>query len=132
MAYPAYTTTVLFFLPLALATAALYLTRSRWSHLVPSLSLPGSGYLYSRLPGSFAGDAEAGLSSATFDLSGNVAAGDARAGLDAAAKAEILRIMKKRRMRFDEARRVYMEDRFRANGIAPDGRPRDPKFVSFS
>lgn len=139
MAYPPYTHALLLFLPLALATAALYLTRDRWSHLVPSL--PGSGYLYSRLPTSFsgasssatfAGDVEAGLSSATFDLSGNVAAGDARAGLDADAKAEILRIMKKRRMRFDEARRVYMEGRFRANGIAPDGRPRDPKFVSFS
>lgn len=127
MAYLFYTTLLL--LPLVLATA-LYLTRGRWAHLVPPL--PGSGYLYSRLPGSFAGDVEAGLSSANFDLSGNVAAGDARAGLDDAAKAEILRIMKKRRMRFDEARRVYMEGRFRANGIGPDGRPRDPKFVSFS
>ena len=33
---------------------------------------------------------------------------------------------------FDEARRIYMQDRFSKNGIAPDGRPRDPKFVSFS
>lgn len=129
MAYLFYTTVLL--LPLVLVTA-LYITRGRWTHLVPSLSLPGSGYLYSRLPGSFAGDVEAGLSSATFDLSGNVAGGDARAGLDDAAKAEILRIMKKRRMRFDDARRVYMEARFKENGIGPDGRPRDPKFVSFS
>ncbi|EMR62767.1 putative protein precursor protein [Eutypa lata UCREL1] len=117
----------------------LYLTRARWLPLVPDLPfLPDRTrtYLYSRLPhyhpSSFAGDMEAGLSSSTFDLSGNVEGGDGRAGLDDAAKAEVLRIMKKRRLRFDEARRVYMEQRFSANGIGPDGRPRDPKFVSFS
>lgn len=129
MAYLFYTTVL--FMPLVFVTA-LYLTRGRWSHLVPQLNFPGSEHLYSRLPNSFSGDMEAGLSSATFDLSGNVAGGDGRAGLDDTAKAEILKIMKKRRMRFDEARRVYMEERFKANGIGPDGRPRDPKFVSFS
>ncbi|KAI0971122.1 hypothetical protein F4678DRAFT_433789 [Xylaria arbuscula] len=108
----------------------LYLTRNSWLHLLPVL--PGSSYLYSRLPNTFSGDIEAGLSSSTFDLGANVDSGDARAGLDDAAKAEILKIMKKRRLRFDEARRVYMEQRFSANGIGPDGRPRDPKFVSFS
>ncbi|KAI1302611.1 hypothetical protein F5Y03DRAFT_396368 [Xylaria venustula] len=108
----------------------LYLTRNSWLPLLPDL--PGSSYLYSRLPNSFSGDIEAGLSSSTFDLGANVDSGDARAGLDDAAKAEILKIMKKRRLRFDEARRVYMEQRFSANGIGPDGRPRDPKFVSFS
>ncbi len=123
----------LVFLSLVAATA-LYLTRSRWTHLVPDLpdAFPGRNYLYSRLPSTFAGDAEAGLSSANFDLSANVEAGDSRAGLDDQSKAEILRIMKKRRLRFDDARRVYMENRFRANGIGADGRPRDPKFVSFS
>lgn len=124
------------FLVLVTGTA-LYLTRNRWLQVLPELPfLPDRtrAYLYSRLPAgsSFADDMEAGLSSAAFDLSGNVAAGDARAGLDAAAKAEILRIMKKRRLPFDDARRVYMERRFSANGIGPDGRPRDPKFVSFS
>ncbi len=127
------------FAVLVLGTA-LYATRGRWlpqlPELLPSLGGARSYLFYSRLPlslsSSFAGDAEAGLSSANFDLAGNVAAGDARAGLDDAAKAEILRIMKKRRLRFDDARRVYMEQRFSANGIAADGRPRDPKFVSFS
>ncbi|GAW11128.1 hypothetical protein ANO14919_004700 [Xylariales sp. No.14919] len=108
----------------------LYLTRNSWLHLLPDL--PGSSYLYSRLPSSFSGDIEAGLSSSTFDLGANVDSGDSRGGLDDAAKTEILKIMKKRRLRFDEARRVYMEQRFSANGIGPDGRPRDPKFVSFS
>ncbi|KAI1634151.1 hypothetical protein F4809DRAFT_620304 [Biscogniauxia mediterranea] len=106
----------------------LYLTRAHWLHLVPEVLLP-RGVLSSS---SFEDDMEAGLSSSTFDLGANVESGDARAGLDAAAKAAILRIMKKRRMRFDDARRVYLEQRFSANGIAPDGRPRDPKFVSFS
>lgn len=112
------------------AGTILYLTRNSWLHVLPDL--PGTSYLYSRLPDSFAGDIEAGLSSSTFDLGANVESGDARAGLDDAAKTEILKIMKKRRLRFDEARRVYMEQRFSANGIGADGRPRDPKFVSFS
>jgi hypothetical protein len=112
----------------------LYLTRNSWLPILREAGnrVPGSAYLYSRLPSSFAGDIEAGLSSSTFDLAANVDSGDSRAGLDDAAKAEILKIMKKRRLRFDEARRVYMEQRFSANGIGPDGRPRDPKFVSFS
>lgn len=137
MAYILYALTVV---TLLFATG-LYLTRARWlpplrsatsTIQLPSISLPGRSYLYSRLPTTFAGDAEAGLSSATFDLSGNVEGGDSRAGLDDESKREILRIMKKRRLPFDDARRLYMENRFKANGIGPDGRPRDPKFVSFS
>lgn len=107
---------------------------------MPSLSfptslpsfLPGRNYIYSQLPTTFAGDVEAGLSSDTFDLAGNLEGGDSRAGLDGEAKAEILRIMKKRRLRFDDARKIYLENKFKANGIGADGRPRDPKFVSFS
>lgn len=128
MSYILYSTVVFF---LALVTA-LYLTRGRWAHLAFEYHIPGGEYLYNRLPGSFTDDIDAGLSSSTFDLAGNVADGDGRAGLDDAAKQEILKIMKKRRMKFDQARRVYMENRFRDNGIGPDGRPKDPKFVSFS
>lgn len=120
----------LVFLTLASGTL-LYLTRAHW--------LPALQETFARVvggggssPSSFEDDMEAGLSSANFDLTGNVEGGDGRAGLDDAAKREILRIMKKRRLVFDEARRVYMEQRFRENGIGPDGRPRDPKFVSFS
>lgn len=117
-------------LSLLLATA-LFLTRARW---IPHVRdrVPGAEYLYSRLPDSFTGDIEAGLSSSTFDLAANVEDGDARAGLEDAAKAEILKIMKQRRLDFDRARKVYMENRFKANGIGADGLPRDPKFVSFS
>ncbi|TVY38897.1 UPF0357 protein [Lachnellula subtilissima] len=126
MAYLLYTSV---FVLLILSTA-LFLTRSHWLPHMPSL--PGTSYLYSRLPSSFSSDMEAGLSSSDFDLSGNVAAGDSRAGLDNASKKEIQKIMKNKRVNFDEARRIYTEGRFAKNNIGPDGRPRDPKFVSFS
>ena len=59
-------------------------------------------------------------------------AGDSRQGLDDAGKKEVMRIMKRRGVDFDEARRMFMEDRFKKNNIGADGIPRDPKFVSFS
>ncbi|TVY14975.1 UPF0357 protein [Lachnellula arida] len=115
---------------LLVLSTALFLTRFHWLPHMPSF--PGTTFLYSRLPSSFSSDIEAGLSSSDFDLSGNVAAGDSRAGLDNASKKEIQKIMKNRRVNFDEARRIYTEGRFAKNNIGPDGRPRDPKFVSFS
>ncbi|KAL8795990.1 MAG: hypothetical protein Q9195_001566 [Heterodermia aff. obscurata] len=105
----------------------LYYTRERWTYLVP---IPD--YIYHRLPSSFSNDIESGFSSNDFDLTANVVDGDSRAGLDQAAKREIQKIMKKRRISFDEARRVYTEQRFASHGIGADGRPKDPKFVSFS
>ncbi|KAJ5985144.1 hypothetical protein N7499_008578 [Penicillium canescens] len=106
---------------------ALYLTRSRWIPLIP---VPD--YIYHRLPSSFTADLEAGLSSSQFDLAANVAGGDSRGGLDQKAKREVRKIMKNQKVDFDEARRIYTEQRFAKNNIGPDGRPRDPKFVSFS
>ncbi|KAJ5715039.1 uncharacterized protein N7483_012220 [Penicillium malachiteum] len=106
---------------------SLYLTRSRWIPL-----LPAPDQLYHRLPSSFTSDLEAGLSSSQFDISANIAEGDSRAGLDQRAKEEIRKIMRNRKVNFDEARRIYTEQRFARNNIGPDGRPRDPKFVSFS
>ncbi|KAF1942044.1 hypothetical protein EJ02DRAFT_454556 [Clathrospora elynae] len=116
----------LFFFVLALVTAAFF-TRHRWIHLLP---IPEP--LYARLPTSFREDIEAGLSSSAFDLGGNVEAGDSRQGLDDAGKKEVMRIMKRRGVDFDEARRIFMQERFKKNNIGADGIPRDPKFVSFS
>lgn len=116
----------LFFSFLVVATV-LYVTRSRWVHLLP---IPD--YIYQRLPSSFAGDIEAGFTSNAFDLSTNLESEDSRAGLDAQGKREIRKIMKAKKVGFDEARRIYTESRFAKNNIGPDGRPRDPKFVSFS
>ncbi|ORX92292.1 hypothetical protein BCR34DRAFT_262725 [Clohesyomyces aquaticus] len=114
------------FISLILATA-LYFTRHSWLHRLP---IPGP--LYTRLPSSFREDIEAGLSSSNFDLSANVEAGDSRQGLDDNGKREVQAIMKRRGVGFDEARRMWMQDKFRKNGIGADGLPRDPKFVSFS
>ena len=107
--------------------AVLYLTRNHW---LPLLPIPD--YIYYRLPSSFASDIESGFTSNDFDLTSNVAAEDARAGLDQQGKREVQRIMRNRKVGFDEARRIYTEQRFAKNDIGPDGRPRDPKFVSFS
>ncbi|OJJ38545.1 hypothetical protein ASPWEDRAFT_105865 [Aspergillus wentii DTO 134E9] len=110
-----------------LCGTALYLSRSRWLPL-----LPVPKYIYHRLPSSFSGDLEAGLSSSHFDIAANVADGDIRGGLDNKAKGEIKKIMRNQGVTFDEARRIYTEQRFAKNNIGLDGRPRDPKFVSFS
>ena len=87
-----------------------------------------------RLPTSstFAEDAEAGLHSSNFNLAENIEAGDSRRGLDERTKQEVYRIMKTRRVDFDEARRMHVEERFGREGIAADGRPLDRKAVMFS
>lgn len=116
--------------PLTTLPAA-YLTRTHWIPLLTSLPPPSYHPI-----SSFFADAESGLSSSTFDLSSNISSLDNRAGLDDAAKTEIIAIMRggwfRRPMGFDEARRVYMERMLEREGIGRDGRPRDPKFVSFS
>ena len=58
--------------------------------------------------------------------------GDSRQGLDERGKREVQKIMRAKRVDFDEARRIYMEKRFAKNNIGADGLPNDPKFVSFS
>ncbi|EPQ61947.1 hypothetical protein BGT96224_2160 [Blumeria graminis f. sp. tritici 96224] len=119
------------FLVLIITTCiVLYLTRSMWIRHLPAL--PGSSFIYSRLPSNFVSDMENGLSSPEFDLSSNIAAGDTRRGLDDNSKREIQGIMKSRRVNFDEARRIFTEGCFAKNDISSDGLPRDPKFVCFS
>lgn len=51
--------------------------------------------------------------------------------MDDRGKAEVQRIMKERRVGFDDARRMWMEEKFRNQNIGKDGRPRDPKAVMF-
>ena len=121
---------------LLICRTVIYLTRTHWLPHMPELPYP-LNFRYQPLEpqtptDSFAGDAAAGFNSSSFSLAGNIEGGDGRAGLDDAAKKEIRRVMKKRGLGFDEARRQVVQDRFRREGIGPDGRPRDPKFVSFS
>lgn len=132
----------------------LYLTREKWRPLappIPYLTAPGTiptplynaieavrdyidRFRYSRLPTSmtFTEDAEAGFHSSNFDLAGNIEAEDSRRGLDENAKKEVYRIMQRRGIGFDEARRMVVEERFGREGIAADGRPLDRKAVMFS
>ncbi|KAG8630020.1 hypothetical protein KVT40_001639 [Elsinoe batatas] len=130
-----------------ITATVLYYTRSTWlphAPPIPYLTSPGpipdwlhrlltrrSAVRYTPIPGSFRDDAEAGLSSANFDLEQNIEGGDARQGLDEQGKEEVRRIMKERRVGFDEARRLYVEERFGRENIGRDGRPRDPKAVMF-
>jgi len=105
----------------------LYLTRHQWLDYLPT-----SFHKYAPLPTSFREDVEAGLHSSTFDMTGNIEGEDSRSGLDDTAKKEIMRIMKRRNVNFDEARRLHMEAGFKKAGVGKDGLPRDPKLVTFS
>lgn len=131
---------------------ALFATRSYWKPYappIPYLTAPGTipdwaynvtdaishqinRIRYSRLPTTFSGDAEAGLHSTNFNLAENIEAGDSRSGLDEDAKRDVYVIMKRRGVGFDEARRLYVQERFGREGIAADGRPTDRKAVMFS
>lgn len=130
----------------------LYVTRNTWKPYappIPYITAPGtipepiyhltsgvSNYIdsfrYSRLPTSFQEDAEAGLHSSNFNLAENIEASDSRQGLDENAKREVYKIMNKKKVNFDEARRLYMEQKFGREGIGADGRPLDRKAVMFS
>jgi len=41
-------------------------------------------------------------------------------------------MMKAKKVGFDEARQLVVVERFKRAGVGEDGRPKDPKFVSFS
>ncbi|KAF2484660.1 hypothetical protein BDY17DRAFT_296094 [Neohortaea acidophila] len=149
MAYLFYSIVFIFLI----AATVLYATRAHWrAHAppIPYLTAPGpipetlyniSDYLsrrldslrYSRLPQSmgFADDAEAGLHSTNFSLADNIEAEDSRRGLDEESRQEVYRIMKRRNVGFDEARRLFIQDKFGREGIAADGRPLDRKAVMF-
>ncbi|KAJ8609987.1 hypothetical protein MRB53_038827 [Persea americana] len=148
MAYILYSLT---FFSLVLATV-LFATRNLWKPYappIPYLTAPGpipdwayyaadsvqrslDRIRYSRLPNTFAGEAEAGLHSSNFNLAENIEAGDSRTGLDENVKREVYAIMKRRNVTFDEARRIHVEERFGREGISADGRPLDRKAVMFS
>ncbi|SAM01468.1 hypothetical protein [Absidia glauca] len=80
--------------------------------------------------GSFESDIEDGLTSSQFDLAGNLSEEETRAGLKD--KEEILKIMKRQKVSFDQARLIRQQKLLKKNNIDPaTGLPLDPKFVSF-
>ncbi|KAJ6568270.1 hypothetical protein DFH09DRAFT_983112 [Mycena vulgaris] len=72
----------------------------------------------------------AGLSSADFDLEANVRDEDARAGLDEQGTREIMDIMHRERVNFDQARLIRHNRILAQNGIDPSGMPLDSKAVT--
>lgn len=77
----------------------------------------------------FQGDHESGLHSENFDIHDNIEREDARHGLSKGAKFYVLFYMFLYDESFDNARLRYVQRKFAANGIGPDGQPLDPKFV---
>lgn len=63
--------------------------------------------------GSFESDIEDGLTSSHFDLNTNLGEEDSRAGLKD--KEEIMRIMKKQKVSFDEARLIRQQNLLKKN-----------------
>ncbi|KAJ7089888.1 hypothetical protein B0H15DRAFT_779633 [Mycena belliarum] len=79
---------------------------------------------------SFSAQIGAGLSSSEFDLEANVRDGDSRAGLDEQGTREIMEIMRRERVGFDQARLIRHNRILAQNGIDPTGMPMDSKAVT--
>ncbi|KAI8388428.1 uncharacterized protein BYT42DRAFT_560059 [Radiomyces spectabilis] len=117
-----------------LLAVVLWFARHRIAHGASQLANATNRLLgYRILPtheGSFETDIEDGLTSSQFDLHANLADNDHRAGLKD--KEEIMRIMKRERVSFDQARLLRQQRLLKKNNIDPaTGLPLDPKFVSF-
>ncbi|KAI0708824.1 hypothetical protein K466DRAFT_61563 [Polyporus arcularius HHB13444] len=78
----------------------------------------------------FAEQVDAGMSSSTFDIEANIRDGDSRAGLDDRGTQEVLDIMRRERVNFDQARLIRHNQILAANGIDPSGMPLDAKAVT--
>ncbi|CDO69619.1 hypothetical protein BN946_scf184851.g7 [Trametes cinnabarina] len=78
----------------------------------------------------FAEQADAGLSSSTFDIEANIREGDSRIGLDERGTQEVLDIMRRERVNFDQARLIRQNRILAAHGIDPSGMPLDAKAVT--
>ncbi|KAJ3534766.1 hypothetical protein NMY22_g6781 [Coprinellus aureogranulatus] len=88
----------------------------RVKNLFPS---PNSA-VYTRLS-TFADQVNAGLTSESFDIEANISDGDSRAGLDEQGTREVVDIMKRERVNFDQARLIRQNRILAANGIDPSG-----------
>ncbi|KAI0294333.1 hypothetical protein B0F90DRAFT_1288578 [Multifurca ochricompacta] len=79
----------------------------------------------------FADQAAAGVTSSTFDIEAdNIFQGDARVGLDEQGTREVMEIMRRENVNFDQARLIRHHRHLAANGIDPSGMPLDAKAVT--
>jgi hypothetical protein len=72
----------------------------------------------------------AGLSSNDFDIEANLRDGDSRSGLDERGTQEVLEIMRRERVNFDQARLIRQNRILAMNGIDPSGMPLDSKAIT--
>ncbi|TFK39458.1 hypothetical protein BDQ12DRAFT_681821 [Crucibulum laeve] len=78
----------------------------------------------------FSDQVGAGLTSSDFDIEANIRDGDSRAGLDEAGTREIMEIMRRERVNFDQARLLRHNRILARNGIDPSGMPLDSKAIT--
>ncbi|KAF9499535.1 hypothetical protein BDN71DRAFT_1441659 [Pleurotus eryngii] len=78
----------------------------------------------------FSEQASAGLSSSAFDIEANIHDGDSRTGLDERGTQEVMEIMRRERVNFDQARLIRHNRILAANGIDPSGMPMDSKAIT--
>jgi len=81
-------------------------------------------------PLSFQDQASAGLSSSAFDIEQNMLDEDSRAGLDERGTREVMDIMRREGVTFDQARLIRHKRILARNGIDPSGMPLDSKAVT--
>ncbi|KAJ7498010.1 hypothetical protein B0H11DRAFT_829885 [Mycena galericulata] len=78
----------------------------------------------------FSAQIGAGLTSPEFDLEANVRDEDSRVGLDEQGTREVMEIMRRERVNFDQARLIRHNRILAQNGIDPSGVPMDSKAVT--
>jgi len=78
----------------------------------------------------FADQAHAGMSSNAFDIEANIREGDTRAGLDERGTQEVMEIMRRQRVNFDQARLIRHNQILARNGIDASGMPLDSKAIT--
>ncbi|KAF5362532.1 hypothetical protein D9756_002652 [Leucocoprinus leucothites] len=78
----------------------------------------------------FSQQVDAGLSSSAFDIEANVRDNDSRVGLDEQGTQEVLEIMRRERVNFDQARLIRHNRILASNGIDPSGMPLDSKAIT--
>ncbi|OCH96315.1 hypothetical protein OBBRIDRAFT_718806 [Obba rivulosa] len=118
----------------ALSTLLVMLTFRYRAALIPYVPKPVKSLFpslnhYAPLT-TFAAQADAGLTSGQFDIEANMRDGDSRAGLDERGTQEVLEIMRRERVNFDQARLIRQNRIFAENGIDPSGMPLDAKSVT--
>ncbi|KAJ7230492.1 hypothetical protein GGX14DRAFT_508252 [Mycena pura] len=127
---------MLFFLSLVALCVLLFMLAFRYRvALLPHVParlrqlLPASFNNYQPLS-TFEQQRGAGLTSPDFDLEANISGGDSRTGLDDQGTREVMEIMRRERVNFDQARLIRHNRILAQNGIDPSGMPTDSKAIT--